>query len=265
MLATIPADVQKEILVRLEAIEAAGNVRILFAVESGSRAWGFPSRNSDYDVRFIYVRTPDWYLSIDMELRRDVIERPITDDIDLAGWDIRKALRLFAKSNPPMLEWLSSPIVYREDPCFFPRILELLPLYFSSVASMHHYRNMARRTRRSHLAGDLVSVKKYFYVLRPLLAVRWLEQERGPVPMAFAELLPTIDHDPQLQADIETLRQRKMSGEELDRKPAIPSIDAFIEQELARLEEVLVPRRAQPVPLDDLHVFFRSVLEHAWR
>ena len=100
----------------LADVEASEDVRICLAVESGSRAWGFPSADSDYDVRFIYVRHPDSYLSI--EDVRDVIERPLTDNIDLSGWDIRKALHLFRKSNPPLLEWLQSPMVYSDRPSF---------------------------------------------------------------------------------------------------------------------------------------------------
>lgn len=104
-----------EILARLEQIEKDEDVTIFYACESGSRAWGFPSADSDYDVRFIYVRPRDWYLSIDVEEKRDVIERPINDALDISGWDLRKALKLLRKSNPPLLEWLSSPIVYKEQ------------------------------------------------------------------------------------------------------------------------------------------------------
>ncbi|MDO8433705.1 MAG: nucleotidyltransferase domain-containing protein, partial [Candidatus Binatus sp.] len=98
----------------LESLEYAENMVVLLAVESGSRAWGFSSTDSDYDVRFIYIRRPEWYLSIDLENQRDVIEQPLADEIDLSGWDIRKALKLFHKSNPPLLEWLQCPVVYRE-------------------------------------------------------------------------------------------------------------------------------------------------------
>ena len=89
-------------------------MRVLLAVESGSRAWGFASPNSDYDARFIYSSAPDWYLSIDLEDKHDVIEYPIVDEIDLNGWDVRKALRLFARSNPAFVEWIQSPTIYLE-------------------------------------------------------------------------------------------------------------------------------------------------------
>lgn len=255
--------VRTEILRRLAAIEEPGDVRILYAVESGSRAWGFPSRDSDYDVRFVFIRRPEWYLSIDLESRRDVIEKPIVDDIDLAGWDIRKAFRLFAKSNPPLLEWLSSPVTYTVDSAFVDAFRALIPAYYSPVASMHHYLHMARGNQREYLRGETVWVKKYFYVLRPLLAIRWLEQDRGPVPMLFTDLFATVD-DESFLAAVEALRQRKMAGDELDRGPAIPEISAFVESELGRLDEVLVPRQPPKPSLDALDRLFRATLEHVW-
>src|SRR5688500_9825730 len=175
---SIESVVWAEIQHRLRSVEEADGARILYAVESGSRAWGFPSADSDYDVRFVYVRPRDWYLSVNLESRRDVIERPIVDHIDLSGWDIRKALRLFAKSNPPFLEWLSSPIVYRDELSFADAVRALLPRYYSPVSSLYHFLRMAQGNYREFLQGPEVIVKKYFYVLRPLLAVRWIEQGR---------------------------------------------------------------------------------------
>ena len=113
----------------LAQVEAERNVRVLLACESGSRAWGFASRDSDYDVRFLYVHRRDWYLSI--EDRRDVIEQPIADDLDVSGWELRKALRLLRKSNPPLLEWLKSPVVYRHDPVFAAEFGALATEFFS--------------------------------------------------------------------------------------------------------------------------------------
>lgn len=101
-----------EIMNKLESIEQEHGIKILYAVESGSRGWGFASQDSDYDVRFLYIHPTDWYLSI--EERKDHIEYPINDLLDINGWDIKKAFLLFKKSNPPLLEWLSSPIVYAD-------------------------------------------------------------------------------------------------------------------------------------------------------
>ncbi len=140
----IPEEVRADIVERLGRIEEEENVQMFLAVESGSRAWGFPSVNSDYDVRFIYAHRPEWYLSIDVEKKRDVIERPIVDHIDVSGWDIRKALTLLQKSNPPLLEWLQSPIIYREHTDIAQRFRALLPEYYSPTARFYHYLNMAK-------------------------------------------------------------------------------------------------------------------------
>src|SRR5438045_8726086 len=123
---------EERIKAALTEIERDEGVRIFYACESGSRAWGFPSADSDYDVRFLYVRPRDWYLSVDVERKRDVIERPITDELDVSGWDIRKALMLLKKSNPPLLEWLGSPIIYRETLTIADRLRSLLPAYYST-------------------------------------------------------------------------------------------------------------------------------------
>lgn len=258
-----PAIVE-EVRRRLADVEATDGVRVLLAVESGSRAWGFPSKDSDYDVRFVYIHPPDWYLAVDTEMHRDVIERPIVDEIDLSGWEIRKALLLFAKSNPPLLEWLSSPLVYKDTDALAPRLRELLPTYYAPNASLYHYLHMAQRNFKDYLRGDVVWVKKYFYVLRPLLAVRWIEQSRGPVPMLFTDLLATIPGEPDVVSAIETLRNRKMAGEELDRGPAIPIIGGFVAAEIARLEELHPERKVQYPGFEPLNTLFRTVLSETF-
>ena len=254
----------EEVRRRLDQVEASEGVRILLAVESGSRAWGFPSRDSDYDVRFVYIHPPEWYLSVDTEFRRDVIERPLLDEIDLSGWEIRKALLLFAKSNPPLLEWLASPLVYRDTQTLAPRLRDLLPTYYAPNASLYHYLHMAQGNSREYLQGDVVWLKKYFYVLRPLLAIRWIEQGRGPVPMLFTDVLAAIAEYPALVAAIEALRGRKMAAEELDRGPAIPVISDFIKAELARLEEFHAERKVQYPGFGPLNTLFRSVLSQTF-
>src|SRR5271154_5671921 len=144
----------------LRRIEQAYDVRVLYACESGSRAWGFASQDSDYDVRFIYVHTRNWYLSI--EDRRDVIEEPISDSLDISGWELRKALRLLRKSNPPLLEWLKSPVVYSQDGEFLAGFRELAAGYYSPVRCFAHYLHMASGNVREYLKGETVWLKKYF-------------------------------------------------------------------------------------------------------
>ena len=256
--------VRAEIERRLHDVEAADAVRILYAVESGSRAWGFESQDSDWDVRFVYVRPRDWYLSVNLESRRDVIERPIVDHIDLSGWDIRKALVLFAASNPPFLEWLSSPIIYRDELGFAAAVRALLPRYYNPVSSLYHFLRMAQGNYREFLQGPEVIVKKYFYVLRPLLAVRWIEQGRGPVPMEFARLLVTVE-DADLLREIQTLIERKRGGDELARERAIEPISRFIVSELDRPRSVVRPSEQTGRGMEPLSELFRRMLDTAWK
>lgn len=180
--------VKEEILARIEKVENEHGVRVLYAVESGSRAWGFESPNSDYDARFIYAHPKDWYVAVDLEDKRDVIEYPIVDEIDINGWDLRKALKLFSRSNPTFVEWLQSPIVYIERGDFAQRARQLLPKVYSVDKGIYHYHSMAKTNYRGYLREDLVPIKKYFYVLRPLLSIMWLEKYLEPAPIEFEKL-----------------------------------------------------------------------------
>ncbi len=165
----IEENIYNEILLRLKKVENEDDVKILYACESGSRAWGFPSTNSDYDVRFIYIRRPEFYLSI--YEGRDVIERDIIDEIDLSGWDLKKSLKLLRKSNPPLLEWLQSPIEYIKHDSIYNQLVSLLPAYYSPISCMHHYFNMAEGNARNYLKGDKVKLKKYFYVFTSYISL----------------------------------------------------------------------------------------------
>jgi len=253
-----------EIKRRLVELAAVEDVAILLAVESGSRAWGFESMDSDYDVRFIYVRRPEAYLSIDLELQRDVIERPIADAIDLSGWDIRKALKLFQKSNPPLLEWLQSPLVYVKQFSFADELRGLLPTFYSPRNCFHHYFHMARGNIREYLRGDIVWRKKYFYVLRPLLGLRWIELDLGPVPMEFSKLVEKTVTDAELRQAIDTLVSAKRAAAELDRGPRIAVISDFIEREMPRFENITANLPKQEASTAALNELFRNTLEEAW-
>lgn len=228
---------REKIINELKRIEGERNVKILYACESGSRAWGFPSRDSDYDVRFIYIHPQDWYLSI--ADKRDVIEVPINDLLDINGWDLRKALKLFRKSNPPLLEWLQSPIVYWETSSVVQRIRELSPLTFAPRSCINHYLSMAKGNFREYLQADQVKVKKYFYVLRPVLACTWIRQFNSMPPVEFEVMVAALIMDAALKQAIQTLLARKRAGEELDREPRIEIINRFLEGEIANTENYL--------------------------
>ena len=246
---------------KLLEIQKKENVHIFYACESGSRAWGFPSANSDYDVRFVYVRPKEWYLSIDVDIKRDVIEIPISDELDISGWDLRKALGLLRKSNPPLLEWFSSPIIYLRDAEITDKFLSLMPLCYSPTACIYHYLNMARNNFREYLKGEVVSVKKYFYVMRPILAIKWIETKGSIIPMEFGELVNELITDQELRREIDSLIVRKRSGDELKREPRIEPISLFIENELKRLESTVIKKQDDKPQTELLNVLFREILE----
>jgi predicted nucleotidyltransferase len=231
--------VRCDIEARLTTIEAEHNVRVLYACESGSRGWGFASPDSDYDVRFIYVHPLPWYLRVSPQ--RDVIEVPISGDLDINGWELRKALGLLKKGNATLIEWLDSPVVYRADPDFLNAMRDAARQTHQAERTFHHYVHMARRNYREYLLGETVRLKKYLYVLRPLLATLWIEQGRGVAPMQFQDLVDAIVTAPDLLAAIDQLLAIKRAAGEGEHGSPFPIINAFIDAELSRLETVLPP------------------------
>src|SRR5688572_28300992 len=219
-----------QILDCLSRLEAEHDVKVLFACESGSRGWGFASPDSDYDMRFIYVNRLPRYLAV--EQRRDVIEQPISGELDVNGWDLRKTLQLLRQSNPTLLEWLRSPIVYQEDSDAVARLRTLATDGFSQVRGYHHYVSMAKKNFREHLRGETVRYKKYLYVLRPLLAARWIRAGLGAPPMRFAALAQATLHDEALLAEINRLLDVKMRAGEAAASPRWNGLHDFIEREL---------------------------------
>lgn len=244
---------------QLQSLERERDIKILYAVESGSRAWGFASKNSDWDVRFIYLHREDWYLSIDDQ--KDNIEMMLPGDLDLSGWELRKALRLFRKSNPPLLEWLNSPIVYVEEPFSINQMRTAVTEYFNPKSCLYHYLSMASGNFREYLKRDLVRTKKYFYALRPVLACMWIERTGTMAPTAFQELFDAEVQDENLRLEIKRLLARKMSGEELSEEPKIEVLNAFLEEKIEHYTEYLkgYPFLNQP-DTEVLNQIFRSSL-----
>ena len=150
---------RETILEKLDVIEKRESIKILHCIESGSRAWGFASPDSDYDVRFIYVRPKNFYLRLDRT--DDVIEWQLDDTLDISGWDLKKALILLHKSNPTLFEWNSSPIVYRTTD-EWQKISAVINRYFVAKSGLYHYLSTAKRNYREYLKGETVKLKKYF-------------------------------------------------------------------------------------------------------
>jgi predicted nucleotidyltransferase len=224
--------VREEILRRLKAFELEHDVEILFAIESGSRAWGFESPDSDYDIRFIYRHRPEWYQALYFDRERDVIGPEITGDLDFSGWDVRKALRLFANSNPSFVEWAQSPITYIDDGCFRAWIRALVPEVYSPEAGCYHYRSMALSNEATYLRGDLVQLKKYLYVIRALLARRYVAQKKTPPPLPVTDLLPMFGSEHGAKAALLGLIEVKTKIGELGVGKRIRALDDFIALEL---------------------------------
>lgn len=226
---------KEKIQEQLREIEDREHVRILLAVESGSRAWGFASPDSDYDVRFIYVRSLEDYLKLDV--RKDVIELPIDDVLDINGWDLQKALRLLHKSNPSLFEWFSSPIVYKKTD-FVDKINELMTKYFSSKKNLYHYISMAEGNYREYLKGDYVKIKKYFYVLRPVLACRWILDKGAPPPVLFSELVKE-ELPIELTDTVNSLLDLKMNSKEIDSIPKISELNEYLYDSIQDIKNIV--------------------------
>ena len=227
---------REKILNKLNEIEQKEKVKILLAVESGSRAWGFASPDSDYDVRFIYVRPREAYLRL--EKQRDVIELPIEGELDVNGWDLDKTLQLLRASNPTLFEWFSSPIVYRET-AFAEELRSVMQKYFSSKRGLSHYLSMASSNYREYLKGETVKAKKYFYVLRPVLACRWILDKGTPPPMLFSELVEA-ELDPALLPDVNRLLDLKMNAPEIKTIPRIESINCYLDSSIEEVRSRIV-------------------------
>lgn len=249
--------VEKIIPSKLKEIEARENVRILHCVESGSRAWGFASPDSDYDVRFIYVRPAEYYLRLDKT--RDVIEWQLDDTLDINGWDLQKALRLLHSSNPTLFEWNRSPIVYRTTP-EWARISPVIDRYFQKKIGLYHYLSTARNNYREYLRGDMVRLKKYFYVLRPILACRWILEKQTPPPVLFSALAEAC-LDEALVPAVNALLRQKMETPEIGLGPRIDVLNDYLDASIEEIDQLIKTLPADGrVTWDELNRLFLDLI-----
>ena len=225
---------------RLQTLEQQHQVKILFAVESGSRAWGFASPNSDWDVRFIYVHKLPWYLRV--QAGRDVIESAIEQhelgELDINGWELRKSLQLLRKGNPALLEWLQSPMRYVCDDAAMHAYRELAQRFISPAAGFYHYYCYALKNQRQFLGKDLVKRKKYLYVLRGVLAADWISRGYGQVPIRLSDLLERLLPEGEVRLAIDDLVAQKMQTEELAEQAPLLLLEQYIASELLRLRDL---------------------------
>ena len=248
------------ILKEIQKVKEERNIRVLFAIESGSRGWGFESPNSDYDVRLVYMNPREDYFNINEP--KDNFVLPIVDELDINGWEIKKFMRMMAKSNATPLEWLQSPIIYEEEKGVREKLTQLMKEYFIPKATTHHYLGLASNSLKKGLSGDLIDIKKYFYVLRPLLAARWIV-DRGTVPhMVFENLRSTLAGEDKLQAAIDELLIRKAKAMEGDFTTPIPIIQDFIHSEIDRCNELAKGFESCYHDYGKLNDYFKELLSY---
>ena len=246
----------------LKALETTHGIRILYACESGSRAWGFPSPDSDYDVRSIYCHPAAWYLTLDEG--RDTLDFPVDEELDLAGWELRKALRLLRGSNAALFEWLQSPVVYHEALDFRARLAPLLPATFNFKAGLHHYLGQLRRGVEDDLVDEDVRLKRLFYALRSALAARWIRERHTVPPMEFAPLRALLPNA--LNTEVDELLRRKAGANEKTVVARPEAMTAFLRDELAAGQEA---RETLPVvragsAAGEVDALFRALLHAAF-
>ena len=246
------------IIAKLNEIETTEHVRILRAVESGSRAWGFASPDSDYDVRFIYVRDIQHYLKL--EKTRDVIEWQLDEVLDINGWDLQKALRLLHSSNPTLFEWSNSPIVYKTTD-EWATVRREINNYFLAKSGLYHYLSTATGNYREYLKGETVKLKKYFYVIRPILACKWILDKKSPPPMLFSELV-AAELEPEMRPIIERLLEQKSVTPEMGEGKRIDELNEYIDKNILHLKEIIdaLPSEEHKTKWAGLNELFMSIV-----
>lgn len=220
---------KKEICSTLAEIERHHNVKILYACESGSRAWGFPSPDSDYDVRYLYIRPLESYLKLFPA--RDVIEGPIDEVKDFVGWDLQKALKLLIKGNAPLIEWLHSPIVYRDNFWLRENLLKLSNEHSDFNALYRGYFGLAMNNFKTYLTRETVKPKKYLYVLRSILACEWIKQKNSIPPVLLRELYEELLlSTAPIYSELEKLLKIKVEAKERSAGAHFEIVDEFINE-----------------------------------
>lgn len=246
----------------LKSLEYIHDIQFLYVAESGSRAWGFPSKKSDFDVRGIYIHKPAWYLSL--APKKDVVNTSFKS-LDITGWDLRKALKLFRKNNPPLLEWLSSPYPYLDKFDVASQLRQWKHPYFSGRTGIHCYTGLAKSEFVDIMKmGERVSMKKYLYVLRSLFACRYIHSVGSWPPMEMRKLMQVaMPDDKAIQDSVEDLISRKIkSDDEIVYTDRLHHIDDFIDVEIQRFEHIgdTYDKDEKPIDWKLLDELFRTTL-----
>lgn len=249
-----------KILQYLHKVQNENEIEILLACETGSRAWGFPSPDSDFDVRFIYRHKKDWYLNLNQQ--KDTIEKMYeNNEFDLSGWDLKKSLNLLWKSNPPLLERIQSPIIYISDSEFIEGINILAQKSYSKIATMHHYLSMSKKIYLEFKDNPTVKLKKLFYALRTSIVCKWiLEREEIP-PIVFQKILKELHIQESIKQRIYELIDLKATKNEDYLHYKEVEINNFIERCIQEAEKGANSLPASKGKIEDLNSFFLKNLK----
>ncbi len=245
-----------KIIEKIKEVEAKRGVKVLLAVESGSRAWGFASPDSDYDIRFIYRHEKDWYLS--PWDKDETIEFMTEDDLDGSGWDLRKTFHLLLKSNAALLSWFYSPIVYKENKKFVDLFKPLADACFSPVAVSYHYLSMSKKYLET-CRSENVKLKSYFYCLRTALTGKWIIEKGTVPPVLFSDLLVLTDDA--TRRKIEDLVALKATKDESYFYPNDWALFSFLEKTIAENEKRSKKLPGGKADKAEMERVFRAILE----
>lgn len=243
----------------IEKVCAEQQITCLHAIESGSRAWGFASPDSDYDVRLLYCHAPEWYLSLfeGKDTFEFIQEDLLTVPFDIGGWDLKKALQLIYKSNAVIFEWLHSPIVYRQQTEAIKTLKNISDAYFQPIAALHHYRGMAKTASDGLDLSAPVKIKKLFYLLRALLAANWTMTKQTPPPVVMAAMFELINLEAQAEIiQLIDLKSHCAEGHKVSVSPLLIQTinDLWHSINVAELTPLDTPNT------DSLNDFFRQVV-----
>lgn len=241
----------------LKELELEKEIKILFAIESGSRGWGFPSPDSDYDCRFVYIKLMKQYLKLD--LGADYIDLPVDETYDVNGWDLKKLLIHIRKSNPVMWEWLQSPIFYEEIEGVRLDCLKLANLYFDEKAGLYHYRSLARKKLESIQNEAESKLKHYFYALRSTMCCHYIRTHHEIPPMEMSKLIEGLELPCDLKEEVQRLLDIKLQVDEKYTIPQNHMIINYIEDQLTQCEvyaETLQKKKS--ITSEPLDQYFRD-------
>ena len=251
-------DIQRQIQNLLNKIESENKIKIILAIESGSRAWGFPSKDSDYDIRFIYHHNRDWYLSAFQ--KRDVIDTVFIGDLDAGGWDIKKCMQLMYKGNAPLLEWLHSPIVYRQDEVKVAGLKQLAKASFNPRMIFNHYLSLAKKKMLDEQTAT--NAKSFLYALRALLCAQWVVDFKSIPPVKFEVLTDQFFQGGPLRDQLVALLADKLNLAESDQHKISDHLMAYTKERLTSLTEADIDARKQASP-ESYDSLLRDILNGA--